>query len=64
MERVKYPWKDISFLLVARQKVVRVRTTDCLLFHQSKHVTAQGHFETLYMNAMCRTVDVNVPEKH
>ena len=21
---------------------------DCLLFHQSNHVTAQGHFETVY----------------
>ena len=40
----KYPWKNISFLLVAPQKVLRVRTTGCLLFHQSKHVTAQGHF--------------------
>ena len=45
-------------------QILRVRTMDCLLFHQSKHVTAQGHFETLYMNAMCRTVDVNAPEKN
>ena len=63
-----YPWKNISFLLVAPQKVLRVRTTEGLLFHQSKHVTAQGHFETFYMNAissgaMCRTIDVNAPEK-
>ena len=39
------------------QNVLRVRTTDCLLFHQSKHVTAKGHSE------MCRTVGVNAPEK-
>ena len=50
-------------------KIVRVRTSDCLLFHRNKHVTAQGHFETLYMNAissgaMCMTIDVNAPEKN
>ena len=30
------------------RKVLRVRTTGCLLFHKNMHATAQGHLETLY----------------
>ena len=29
-------------------RVLRVRTTCCLLFHQNMHVTVQEHLETLY----------------